>query len=214
MNGEERERLAALRTAEAEVPIRAALMRGDHSEAARLTFALYGREILSFVSARLGGFEHGQEAFAMFAEDLWRGMDTFAQRSSVRCWVHILARNAANRYARAPQRRRDRNHPLSEHPAALAAVDASRTETRPYHRTELKQRMRALRERLSHDDQLLLALHVERGLPFRELALVVREDLGDCELAVTREAARLRKRFERLKRALRQMAVAERLLPP
>jgi len=212
MDRDERETLAAARTEQAEAPIRAASARADHTEAAHLTFALYGREILSFVSARLGCAEAGQEAFSMFAEDLWRGMASFAHRSSVRCWVHILARNATSRYARAPQRRRDRNQPLSEHPSALAVLDAPRSETRPHQRSEVKQRVRALRQRLSPSDQLLLSLHIERGLPFRELAQVVHADLGESEEAIAREAARLRKRFERVKRELRRMATAEGLL--
>ena len=211
MHQDEKEAHRAARTEQLEAPIREAAARGDHAEAARLTFALYGREIMTFVGARLGCADDGQEAFAMFAEDLWRGIGSFEFRCSVRCWVHILARNAASRFARAPERRRERNRPLSQHPSALAVPDA-RSETRPYHRTEIKQRMRALRERLSGDDQLLLSLHVERGLPFRELALIVHDDLGDSEELAARAAARLRKRFERVKRALRQFAVAEGLL--
>ena len=198
---------------EAEGPLRDAFSAGDFDAATRLAFGLYGREVLSFLSARLRSDEHGQEAFAMFAEDLWTSMERFAWRCSMRCWVYILARNAANRYVVAPHRKPERNLPLSQHASALAVLPATRDATRPYHDTELKRRVRALRERLSSLDQTLLILHVDRGLPFRELAQVVHEgsELLSGE-ALARESARLRKRFERVKTQLRQLAIDEGLL--
>jgi RNA polymerase sigma-70 factor, ECF subfamily len=197
---------------ESEQPIRAACARGDMDMATRLAFELYGAEVLSFLSARLHSGEHGQEAFAMFAEDLWSSMSSFGFRCSMRCWVYILARNAANRYVRAPHRRRERNLPLSQHASAL--VDPPpREPTRPHHDTDVKHRVRALREQLPSHEQLLLTLHVDRGLSFRELALVLHEGPSALEgEALTREAARLRKRFERLKERLRELAIESGLL--
>jgi DNA-directed RNA polymerase specialized sigma24 family protein len=162
---------------------------------------------------RLRSDEHAQEAFSMFAEDLWSSMSSFGWRCSMRCWVHILARNAANRYASSPQRRPQRNLPLSQHVCELAVVEAERSLTRPYHQTAVKQRVRALRERLPNEDQQILVLHVDRSLSFRELALVVREGASELdEEALTREAARLRKRFERIKAELRKLALESGLL--
>jgi RNA polymerase sigma-70 factor, ECF subfamily len=198
---------------EVEAPLREAFSVGNFDAATRLAFDLYGREVLSFLSARLRSDEHGQEAFAMFAEDLWTSMESFGWRCSMRCWVYILARNAANRYVVAPHRKPERNLPLSQHASALAVQPVTRDATRPYHDTEMKRRVRALRERLSRLDQTLLILHVDRGLPFRELAQVVQEggDLLEGE-ELTREAARLRKRFERVKAQLRQLAIEEGIL--
>jgi RNA polymerase sigma-70 factor, ECF subfamily len=198
---------------EAEAPLREAFAAGDFDAATRLAFGLYGREVLSFLAARLRSEQHGQEAFAMFAEDLWTSMSSFAYRCSMRCWVYILARNAANRYAVASHRKPERNLPISQHASALAILPVTRDATRPYHDTELKQRVRALRDRLTSEDQMLLILHVDRGLPWRELALVMHEgsDLLEGE-PLTREAARLRKRFERVKSQLRKFAIEEGLL--
>ena len=196
-----------------ESPIRRAIEDGDLDRATRLAFALYGQQVLSFLSARLRGEQHGQEAFALFAEDLWSSMRGFEFRCSMRCWVYILARNAGNRWASAPHRRPERNLPLSQHASALARSAAPRQSTLLYHDTAIKHRVRALRERLSSTDQMLLILHVDRGLPWRELALVMHEGpellAGD---ALVREAARLRKRFERVTLQLRQLAIAEGLL--
>lgn len=198
--------------AESEATLKAACERGDYEQAARTAFERYGREVLSFIHARLRCEEAGQEVFAMFAEDLWQGIRGFAWRCSMRCWVHVLARNAVCRYTRAPHRRKERNLPLSDHPLALAHVAQPRSVTRPHCSTEIKDKIRALRQRLSDGDQILLTLHIDRALPFREVALVVHEGPLDG-LPLEREAARLRKRFERVKSELRRMATAEGLLP-
>ena len=196
-----------------EAPVREAFATGDLERATRLTFDLYARDVLSFLIARLRDEDAGHEAFAMFAEDFWHSLPTFAFRCSMRCWIYLLARNAALRYVRVPARRRERNLPLSQHAPHLVA-SSTRTATAPHHNSDLKQRLHALRELLTPDDQLLLILHVDRRLPFSELAVVLHdgdEPLEDAALA--RATARLRKRFERLKDQLRRHAQQEGLLP-
>jgi len=189
-----------------------ALERGDAEAATRSVLARHGPEILSFLSVRLGGEEAGREVYALFAEDVWRGVSGYRFRCSLRIWLYILARNAASRYKRAPHRRPERNLPISQHEAS-AGAHAPRDPTRPYQHTAVKQRVRALRERLSSSDQTLLILHVDRGLSFVDLARVMHDGPGlpEGEL-LRREAARLRKRFERLKVRLRELAVEEGLL--
>lgn len=197
-----------------EAPLRAAHEARQLDAVTRLSFELYGREINSFLGARLRSHDHGQEAFAMFAEDLWVRMPSFRWHCSMRCWMYILARGAAYRYLTAPQQRPERNEPLSLHASALAARDTVRSITQPQHDTQLKHRVRALRERLASSDQLLLILRVDRQLPWRELALIMQEAGEAIEAdALDRAAAKLRKRFERVKAELRAMAIEEGLLP-
>jgi RNA polymerase sigma-70 factor, ECF subfamily len=199
---------------EREAPLRAAYAAGQLDAVTRLSFALYGREISSFLCARLRSYDHGQEAFAMFAEELWVRMPTFRWQCSMRCWMYILARSAAHRYLTTPQQRPERNEPLSRHVSALAAHDTVRSITKPHHDSEVQQRMRALRERLEPADQSLLILRVDRQLAWRELALIMHEASAPLEVdAVERAAAKLRKRFERVKAELRAMAIEEGLLP-
>jgi len=205
--------MAELHAVDPEHDIRSAFDGGDLQTAARLTFERYGREILSFVCARLRSDDHGQEAFAMFAEDLWSGLPGFGWRCSMRCWVYVLARNASKRYASSPARQRERNLPLSQHESLLAQRETVRSPTEPHRDTSVKARMRALREHLSPEDQTLLILHVDRRLTWPEIALVLHD--ADDVLATAeqaREAARLRKRFERLKLELRRLAIEEGLL--
>jgi RNA polymerase sigma-70 factor, ECF subfamily len=203
--------MSDLHVVDPEYEIRRAFDAGDLQAAARLAFERYGREISSFLRARLRGEEHAQEAFAMFAEDLWSGVAKFGWRCTMRCWLYVLARNAASRYAKLPERRR--HVPLSQHPSVLVQAATVRSPTAPHRDTSVKERMRALREQLDEQDRMLLILHVDRRLSWPEIALVLHEGAQPLEGPLhVREAARLRKRFERVKLELRRLAVADGLL--
>lgn len=193
--------------------IRVAYDGGDFQAAATQALEAYGQEVLSFLAARLRSQSDGEEAFSIFAEDMWKGLPNFAFRCSVRAWLYALARNAANRYASAPHNRYERSLSAAAQRTLSAFIERARSVTDLPKRTDTKAKVRALRDRLALEDQTLLILHIDRGLPWRELALVMHEqhDPLDDE-ALAREAARLRKRFERLKSELRSLAVAEGLL--
>ncbi|MDB4972426.1 MAG: DNA-directed polymerase sigma-70 factor [Myxococcaceae bacterium] len=199
--------------AQEEWEIRTALDLGDLHRAAHLIVARYGQDVLGFLIARLRSTEEGREVFAVFSEDLWRGLGGFAFRCSVRCWVYTVARNAANRHALSKARRPSRNLPLSQHPSALLHAATQASSTALALRSDTKRRVRALRERLSLEDQTLLMLHVDRGLAWRELAQVMHGGtLSDA--ALERETVRVRKRFERIKARLRRLACADGLIEP
>ena len=139
-----------------EQSIRAAWEAKDYESAATLTLQGYASEILSFLSARLRSASDGQEAFSMFAEDLWQGLPQFGWRCSMRTWAYTLARNAASRYVSSPHNRVDRNLTLSKSGRLSALVENVRSATQIHQRTDVKDRFRALRERLEPDDQMLL----------------------------------------------------------
>ncbi len=201
-----------------EAGIRAACEAGNPETGVTLLLQLYGDELLSFLVARLGDRSHADEAFSMLAEDLWLGLPKFEFRSSVRTWAYTVTRHAAARYVRTPARRKDRNLTLSNNVRLSQLVDQVRSRTEVYRRSEVKDRVRALRERLEPDDQMLLILRVDRQMPWRDLALVMcggddpsQPALDDA--AVDRESARLRKRFERVKTELKRLAQEAGLLP-
>jgi RNA polymerase sigma-70 factor, ECF subfamily len=200
-------------TLSSEASIRAACEAHDLNLAATLTLDLYGRELLGFLIARLRDLDRGEEAFAMLAEDLWKGLPSFAWRCSMRGWAYSLARNAANRLLRAPQQRPKHNLPLPTQDKLVELVQRARSATQAFQRTDVKDRVRAMREGLQPDDQMLLNLHVDRGLAWRELAVALHDEGERLEgEALEREAARLRKRFERLKIELKRMAKQQGLI--
>jgi RNA polymerase sigma-70 factor (ECF subfamily) len=197
---------------EAEQGIHALWTAGQFEDAATATLEAYGDEILSFLVSRLRSPSDGQEAFSMFAEDLWLGLPKFAWRCSMRTWAYTLARNAAARYATAPQRHAARNLTLSRKGRLSELVERVRSATQIYQRTAVKDRFRVLREKLDPDDQMLLVLRVDRGMAWRDLALTMAGDANLDDAAIDRESSRLRKAFERVKSDLKNMAEQEGLL--
>lgn len=193
--------------AEAEAAVQQACSSGELDLAATRALEAYGPEIMSFLAARLRSGSDGDEAFSMFAEDLWKGLPAFGFRCSVRGYMYTLARNAANRWATSPANRKDRNLSVSAQASLSALRQHTRTATEIYKRTDVKDKIRALREELPEEDQTILILHVDRALPWREIAIVLSEQ-GEAldDDGIDRESARLRKRFERVKVELKELA--------
>lgn len=197
---------------EAEQKIHAFWSTSQFEDSATATLETYGDEILSFLVSRLRSPSDGQEVFAMFAEDLWVGLPKFSWRCSMRTWAYTLARNAASRYASAPQRNLARNLTLSAPGRVSVIVERVRSATHIYQRTEVKDRFRAMREKLDAEDQTLLVLRVDRGMAWRDLAIAMSGDADLDDAGIDRESSRLRKAFERVKGDLKRMAQQEGLL--
>ena len=197
-----------------EQKIRQAWDAKDFGAAATLALEAYADEIVDFLSSRLRSDSDAREAFSMFAEDLWTGLPRFGWRSSARTWLYALARNAANRYVSSPHNRARRHVALSEPEGLSQFIERARTATEAYRRTDVKDRIRALRERLTDDEQMLLVLRIDRDMAWRDIALAMHGEVDLSNDAVARESTRLRKVFERVKAELKRMAEAEGLLGP
>jgi len=199
---------------EIEALVRSACDRGEHDRAATLIIEHYGPALLGFLCGWMGNREAAHEAFAMFCEDLWSGLPRFGWRCTAQGWAYTLARNSGRRHAKDELRKRARQTSLTGSKAsALAAKVASTVE--PYLKTDFKNRFEELRDRLPPDDRLLLLLRSGRQLPFRDIVFVMAEStsgLEPTEDELTRDAARLRKRFQTLKERLRELARSEGLL--
>ncbi|MCE9572711.1 MAG: hypothetical protein K8W52_06100 [Deltaproteobacteria bacterium] len=165
----------------------------------------FGPEVMAWLHATVGGETEASDAFALFAEELWKSLRRYDQRCSMRTWCYMLARHAAYRVREA--RAKGKALPLSQAPVDALAAEVRET-TLVHLRTEVKDRVRALREQLDPDDQTLLILRVDRDLGWRDIALVM---LGDEAPAteVDKLAVALRKRFERVKARLRELVAAD-----
>lgn len=195
---------------DSEDAIRAARDRGDSKEVVRLALEMYQVEIYSFLCARLGAESEAHEVFSQVSEDLWRGIDGFAWRCSLRTWLYTLARHAAVRFERSPANQGGRHRPLSGVTEPAAAAERSRT--RPYLRTEVKDRFAAIRSTLTPDEQTLLVLRVDRDLAWDDVARILHDDAAADDESIRRLASNLRQRFRQLRERLREKARAEGLL--
>jgi RNA polymerase sigma-70 factor (ECF subfamily) len=190
--------------------IRERVAANDLQAAATAALELYGAEIFGFLHALSRDDDLAAEAFSGFSEDLWKGLPGFRWDASLRTWSYALARNALHRLRRDPRRRARHNVPLSAASQAQQLAEQVRSQTLPFLKTEVKDEVRRLRESLDPDDHALLVLRIDRKLSWRDIA---RAMPGDDEVDLDKRAATLRKRFERAKQMLRELAARRGLLP-
>jgi RNA polymerase sigma-70 factor (ECF subfamily) len=186
--------------ADVEARTRAAANEQRWSEAVTFAVRGYGEEILGYLVAMTRNEADANDAFSLFAEDLWKGLPRFRWECTLRTWAYGLARHALARIRRDPHRKRA--VPLSDaHLAHLVEELRSRTQT--FLRTETRDKIAKLRAELDPDDQTLLILRLNRKLAWRDIAIVLDPDSADD---AEKRAAALRKRFERLKTELKERA--------
>ena len=182
-----------------------------YEAAAERLLKSYGPQVLGYLVRALGDPAEASEVYAMFCEDLWKGLPTFEKRSSFRTWSYRLATSARAHFRRDPGRRRGR--PLmSDELNALA--EKVRTDTLPYLKTDVKDRFAALRRELSEEEQLLLTLRVDRDMDWKDIALIFAETADEIsEVELDSRSAALRQKFKRTKDKLRKLAESAGLLP-
>jgi RNA polymerase sigma-70 factor (ECF subfamily) len=188
--------------------VRALAERGDVNGAVTLAIQHYGDEVYSFLIARLRDDDIASDIFAQTCADLLTSLPTFQWRCTLRTWCYRLARAAATRYLRSPGNRPDRRVALSH---ISEAVDRVRSRTQLHLRSEVKDGLARLRDQLEPDEQQLLMLRIDRNLGWTEIAEIIDDD--DDPKVLARASARLRQQFQTLKARLRELAIAEGLLP-
>jgi RNA polymerase sigma-70 factor (ECF subfamily) len=187
--------------ADVEARTRAAVRVEQWSEAVTFAIRGYGEEVLGYLVAMTRSETDANDAFSLFAEDLWRGLPKFRWECTLRTWAYGLARHALARIRRDPHRKRA--VPLGDvHLASL--VDELRSRTQTFLRTETRDKVAKLRAELEPDDQTLLILRLNRKLAWRDIALVLDPETPPAD--AEKRAAALRKRFERLKIDLKARA--------
>jgi RNA polymerase sigma-70 factor, ECF subfamily len=169
----------------------------DFATAATAIVRGYGPEILGYLVALARDPDRAQDAFSQCCEDLWRGLPGFRGDSSARTWMYRLAWHAWLRHERRPFPRRAVGLDSAE--LSLLAAEV-RTTTAPYLRTDVKDAVAQLRERLGSAERSLLVLRVDRALTWSEIATV----MSTAEKTV--DGQTLAKRFERVKAKLRRLA--------
>lgn len=183
-----------------------AVRAGDVDGAATEAIKAYGPEIYTLLVSIHRSRQDADEAFSLFCEKLWKGLAGFEGRSSFRTWAYTVAWSAASKvHARKVSRRREQ---LATHSEMAALALAVRTDTLSRMRDERRDRLRALRQTLPTEDQLLLVLRIERELDWKDLARVMNPDAELDAVTLTRESARLRKRYQAAKERLRALIAA------
>ena len=180
--------------------LRALCAAERYDEATERVIQWYGAEILGLLVALAPDETTAGDAYSQFCEQMWKSLPKFRFESSVRTWAYVIARRALI----AVHRARGRGPRLEAvAPSQLPErVASARSTTRPYLKTTHKDALRAVRSTLSEEDQLLLVLRLDRELSWPAIARVM-ADRSDCdEATLQRNAATLRKRYQRAKKRL------------
>jgi RNA polymerase sigma factor (sigma-70 family) len=188
-----------------EEKVRDAHQRRDVDAMTTAVIEGYGPEIYGFLVSTHGGFGDADEVFSQFAEKLWTTFDRFEMRCAARTWAYRVARSVSADWFR--QGRRGAEVPLSKASRLSQLAVEIRSATASHLKTERKTELQRLREELEPDDRALLVLRVDRDLPWKALARIFLEDRDEAfdDEAVVREAARLRQRYQTIKRRLREL---------
>ena len=183
--------------------LRELLDAGDIRGAAGEAVRGYGPEIAAYLRAVLRDPAEADEVFSRVCEKLWRGLGRFRRESSLRTWLYRIAWNTARDFEKEAVRGRTRRLRTSEVSRIAEEVLSSQP---AYARSSSADAVERLRASLDPEEQTLLTLRLHAGLSWKEVAAILSSpDHGLDEAAV-------RKRFERLKLKLREMAKAAGLL--
>jgi RNA polymerase sigma-70 factor (ECF subfamily) len=191
--------------------VRAVLQAGDVGQAVTDLLRSLGPEVFGFLRGALGNDGDADEVFAATSERLWRSLATFRWQCTLRTWTYVIARHEVVRFLHGERRHKVGRVTTSALKEVVAAV---RTETLSALRSEKKSKVKALRDELPVDDRTLLILRVDRNLQWEEIAHAFLSDVeSPTAEEIRREAARLRKRFQIIRKRLADRAREEGLLP-
>lgn len=181
--------------------IRERFTSGDLDGAMAAAIEGYGAELFGFLVGLTRDHDRASDVFGSTCERLWRGLPTFRWDSSFRVWAYAVARNEFLRSLRHTTRER-KQVPLSRASQLSVMAERARASTPAYKRTDVKDAFARVREQLAPEDHMLLGLRLDKRMAWNEIAAV----LGSGDPArLARDAATLRKRFERLKSRLREL---------
>lgn len=185
-----------------EAAIRARFDAGDLDGTIAKALEAYADELFGFLIGLARERTQAEDAFSAACERMWRGLPKFRWDSTFRVWAYRIARNEFLRTTREVTKAR-KHTPISDIASVRAAVDRVRSSTPIYERTEVKDKFAELRAQLEPEDLMLLGLRIDRKMAWADIAKVL---AATDDEPSTREVAALRKRFERLKARLRELA--------
>lgn len=172
------------------------LTAGNARAAAAEAIRVHGPRIRQYLRSLLREPDAADDAYSVWSEWMVTAIGRFQGASSLLTWSFGVARNAARRVRDDAFRRRRcslRRGAVSRIPAARGSSSLRRVERAAAF-------LEAIRRELSETDREILALRVDQGLGWDEVATV----LATGGSPVT--AAALRKRFERMKDRIQRLA--------
>ncbi len=170
------------------------LAAGKTRAAAEGVIRAHGPSIRLYLRSVVREPDVADDAYSLWSEWVLEAIARYEGTSSLRTWAYGVAHNAARR-VRDDAFRRRRCSLSRARASRVAAQDSSSTRQRE----RAARALESIRGRLSLDDQGLLALRIDHGLDWDAVAAILSSE-GPVSTAA------YRKRFERLKERIRQLA--------
>ncbi len=174
----------------------ALLAAGKLRGAAEEVIRAHGPRIRLYLLAVLRDPDVADDAYSVWCEWVLKGVAGYRRDGPLRTWAYGVAHHAA---------RRVRDDAFVRRRCSLSNAAPSRVRHRSSssrQRERAAQVLDAIRARLSLDEQGLLALRVDHGLDWETVAAILSTQPGERPA----NAAAVRKRFERLKVRIRDLA--------
>ena len=186
-------------TAAAETGLVDLCRRGDAQAFARLV-ALHEGMVFNLAARLLGDAEEARDLSQEVFLQVFRTLDRFEGRSSLRTWIYrIVVNQCRNRQRWWRRRRRDRSLPLQDLTDAQEARLSYAQGREPEPLLELERRdrareMQAALSALSFDHRAILMLREVEGLSCEEIAVALRLPAGTVKSRLSRAREALRRR--------------------
>jgi RNA polymerase sigma-70 factor (ECF subfamily) len=180
--------------------VRELVAAGDPAAAATAAIESLGPAILGYLRVLHRDEDDAADVFQRWAEDLWRGIDGFRGDGALRAWGYRLAWHASARFRRDGWRQRR----VRLRTSMASRLAGSVARSAPLGRRD--ERLDVLAKDLAPEDRTLLLLRLDLEMPWEEIAEVLAEDGVDLSPPA------LRKRFQRLKERLGELAREKGLL--
>jgi RNA polymerase sigma-70 factor (ECF subfamily) len=186
-------------TAAAETGLVDLCRRGDAQAFARLV-ALHEGMVFNLAARLLGDAEEARDLSQEVFLQVFRTLDRFEGRSSLRTWIYrIVVNQCRNRQRWWRRRRRDRSLPLQDLTDAQEARLSYAQGREPEPLLELERRdrareMQAALSALSFDHRAILMLREVEGLSCEEIAVALGLPAGTVKSRLSRAREALRRR--------------------
>lgn len=178
------------------------LVHNQKNEVVAKTIDVYGRELHARFMRWFQDTSIADELMSIVHEKLVVRITSFRGDSSLRTWLHRVAKNAAYDYQQQLNKAREE---VDVNEVILTAA-GQRTSTPPWRRTSKRRQTQWLVSKLTEPERQLLILRVHKKLSWRKIAGIFESKSKTTQVGSCSEPA-LRKRFERLKLRLRELVM-------
>jgi RNA polymerase sigma-70 factor, ECF subfamily len=167
--------------------IRRFVATGDHAAFERLVLRHLGSIRRLLLTVLNGNLEDVADAEQEVLISLYRGLKSFAFRSSFRTWLYRFTRNRGIDYLRASRRRRRRDRALRGAPPSRVSSDPLESILRDERGRKI---LRSL-ALLGDTDRLVVTLREVEGLSMEEIGRTLGLPVGTVKSRLSRARARL-----------------------